>query len=138
MAKKTKESFGQHILWSKTDLTPSRHFHPKAGRLGMLIGLEFFQFIINGGGGGHLYWPRLQVHITGPRHLLSCHTRQPAGKKANYRGGRGMWWGYSTTGVGGGWDGVVGYEYGLRGYAVQCVRYGRCIAKIKEKIRRKN
>ena len=33
---------------------------------------------------------------------------------------------------------MVGYEYGLRGYAVQCVRYGRCIAKIKEKIERKN
>ena len=44
-----------------------------------------------------------------------------------------MGWGYNTTGVGGGWDGVVGYESGLRGYAVQCVRYGRCIAKIKEK-----
>ena len=73
----------------------------------------------------------------GPRHLLSCYTRQPAGKKANYRGRRGMWWGYNTTGVGGGWDGVVGYEYGIRGYAVQCVRYGRCIAKIKEKLKEK-
>ena len=41
--------------------------------------------------------------------------------------------GYNTTGAGGGWDGVVGYESGLRGYTVQCVRYGRCIAKIKEK-----
>ena len=36
---------------------------------------------VGGGGGGHLYWPRLQVHITGPRRLLSCYTRQPAGKK---------------------------------------------------------
>ena len=44
------------------------------------------------GGGGHLYWPRLQVCITGPRHLLSCYTRQPAGKEVNYRGRRGMWW----------------------------------------------
>ena len=35
--------------------------------------------------------------------------------------------------MGGGWDGVVGYESGLRGYTVQCVRYGRCIVKIKEK-----
>ena len=52
--------------------------------------------------------------------------------KVNYRGRRGMWWGYNTTGVGGGWDGVVGYKSGLRGYTVQCVRYGRCIAKIKE------
>ena len=32
--------------------------------------------------------------------------RQPAGKQENYRGRRGMWWGYNTTGVGGGWDGV--------------------------------
>ena len=29
--------------------------------------------------------------------------------------------------------GVVGYESGLRGYTVQCVRYGRCIVKIREK-----
>ena len=84
-------------------------------------------------GGGDLYWPRLQVCIMGPRCLLSCYTRQPAGKEMNYRGRRGMWWGYNTTGVGGGWDGVVGYEYGLRRYTAQCVRYGWCIAKIKEK-----
>ena len=45
--------------------------------------------------------------------------------------------GYNTTGVGGGWDGVVGYEYGLRGYAAWYVRYGRCIARIKEKKRKK-
>ena len=56
-------------------------------------------------GGGDLYWPRLQVRITGPRRLLSCYTRQPAGKEVNYRGRRGMWWGYNTTGVGG--DGMV-------------------------------
>ena len=58
-------------------------------------------------------------------------------EKVNYRGRRGMWWGYNTTGVGGGWDGVLGYESGLRGYTVQCVRYGRCIVKIKEKEKKK-
>ena len=54
-----------------------------------------------------------------------------------YRGRRGMWWGYNTTGVGGGWGGVVGYEYGLRGYAAWYARYGRCIARIKEKNEKK-
>ena len=58
-------------------------------------------------------------------------------EKVNYRGRRGMWWGYNTTGVEGGWDGVVGYESALRGYTVQCVRYGRCIVKIKEKKKEK-
>ena len=58
-------------------------------------------------------------------------------EKVYYRGRRGMWWGYNTTGVGGGWDGVVGYESGLMGYAVQCVRYCRCIVKIKEKKEKK-
>ena len=41
--------------------------------------------------------------------------------------------GYNTTGVGGGWDGVVGYESGLGRYAAWHVRYGRCIASIEEK-----
>ena len=40
-------------------------------------------------------------------------------EKVYYRGRRGMWWGYNTTGVGGGWDGVVGYESGLMGYRDQ-------------------
>ena len=32
---------------------------------------------------------------------------------------------------------MVGYEHGLRGYAAWYVRYGRCIARIKEKNEKK-
>ena len=51
--------------------------------------------------------------------VLLCKT---ACREVYYRGRRGM-----------GWDGVMGYEYGLRGYAAWYVRYRRCIARIKEK-----
>ena len=53
--------------------------------------------------------------------VLLCKTA--CRERVDYRGRRGMWWGYNATGVGGGWDGVVGYEYGLSGYAAWYVMY---------------